>query len=128
MILLALTQFVVPLLAPDAQAGCPEMAVEDIIAFAKTGIGSPYVWGGGKWDPDDRSWGGADCSGFAAKVWEVPSYVPATTYSHPYYTGSIVACDDYGSWVGWADMQQGDWFVYNAGDEGHVGVVDKPVV
>lgn len=126
MILLALTQFVVPLLAPDAQAGCPEMAVEDIIAFAKTGIGSPYVWGGGKWDADDRSWGGADCSGFAAKVWEVPSYVPATTYSHPYYTGSIVACDDYWSWVSWADMQQGDWFVYNSGDEGHVGVVDKP--
>lgn len=34
--------------------------------------------------------------------------------------------DDYWTWVSWADMQQGDWFVYNSDGAGHIGIVDEP--
>ena len=52
-----------------AFAECPEISVDDVIDYAASGVGSNYVWGGGTWDPSDRSWGGADCSGFVGKVW-----------------------------------------------------------
>ncbi len=48
----------------------------DIIEYALTGVGSRYVWGGNSWSRDDRSEGGADCSGFAIRTWAFPYDAP----------------------------------------------------
>ncbi len=74
------------LLVGLALAECPEISVSDIIDYAADGVGSHYVWGGSTWDSSDRSWGGADCSGYAAKVWQVPKYTDSRTTYHPYST------------------------------------------
>ena len=51
-----------------AQAEIPLKTRADIISYGATAIGSPYIWGGGNWDPDDRAYGGADCSVLCASV------------------------------------------------------------
>jgi cell wall-associated NlpC family hydrolase len=50
-----------------AWAQIPYKTRADILRYAATGVGSAYIWGGGNWDPNDRSYGGADCSGFVSK-------------------------------------------------------------
>jgi cell wall-associated NlpC family hydrolase len=37
------------------QAQIPDKTRAEILNYAATGIGSPYVWGGGNWDPLDRA-------------------------------------------------------------------------
>ena len=37
-----------------APAEVAYQARQDIIHYGATAIGSPYVWGGSNWDPDDR--------------------------------------------------------------------------
>lgn len=84
---LVLVCIFVTTVAPAAAAcTCPEITDNAIIDRAKTGVGSPYWWGHGCWDTTKRSWGGADCSGFAAKVWQVPKWTANTTDYHPYST------------------------------------------
>src|SRR5688572_23219787 len=36
----------------------------DILKYADSGVGSPYVWGGSRWSVTNRKILGADCSGF----------------------------------------------------------------
>ena len=64
------------------------LTTDEILNRAATGVGFSYWWGHGVWNPGSTSHGscsgscpscthsgsyGADCSGFAAKVWQVPS-------------------------------------------------------
>lgn len=53
-----------------------ERSRADIIEYALSGVGSNYVWGGNYWVRDDRSEGGADCSGFAIRTWAFPYDAP----------------------------------------------------
>ena len=72
-------------------AGGGSATVVDIFARAKLGVGYSYYWGHGSWRDDGTIPGscsgscpscshtgqyGADCSGFIAKVWQVPSPSP----------------------------------------------------
>jgi hypothetical protein len=114
------------LLASPAEAcTCPTISVEEIIDYAATGVGSNYVWGGGQWDPSNRSWSGADCSGFSAKSWQVPNYTSYKTYAHPYYTGYFVATTDHWYDVSRGSAEQGDQFVYHRSGAGHVLLFDR---
>jgi hypothetical protein len=71
------------------------------IQRAQSGVGFSYKWGGGCWSPGSTSYGacygscpncshsgswGADCSGFVAKVWQVPGNEDLTSCDHPYST------------------------------------------
>ena len=114
----------IALFASLALAECPERSVDEIIDYAASGVGSNYVWGGGTWDPDDRSWGGADCSGFVGKVWAVPSYTATTTYAHPYSTYNFYNEDTHWYRISRSDAEQGDGWVRHADGEGHTGIYD----
>jgi hypothetical protein len=77
-------------LVPRAQAWeyDPYRSKEASWDYARDGVRERYEWGGAKfrnndnWDNDE----GADCSGYAAKVWAVDHYSYPMTYYHPYST------------------------------------------
>ncbi|HZH13343.1 MAG TPA: SH3 domain-containing protein, partial [Archangium sp.] len=116
----------------------------DAMGRARTVVGFSYWWGGGKWQetgatsanrgactgscPSCSHSGtyGADCSGFAAKVWVVPSTnQPVSLTSHPYST-SVFNTQYYG-WhnVARGSTQMADAMVYNIDGAGHIFVYEK---
>jgi hypothetical protein len=114
------------------------------ITRAAGGVGFSYWWGHGRWMPNASSGSnagscsgscpscshsggyGADCSGFAAKVWELPgSNSDPTVDSHPYATSSFVNESH-----GWHDVsrsavQKGDALTYNSGGAGHIFIYES---
>lgn len=109
------------------------------VAVAKEGVGFSYWWGHGRWVasgvtsqtagscsgscPNCSHSGsyGADCSGYVAKIWDVPSSNSnVSTDSHPYATSNF-----YNQSLGWHDVSRGsvakgDALVYNSGGAGHI--------
>lgn len=71
---------------PALACTCPARAEVDCLRLASSGVGSPYAWGGARWSTKNRSWGGADCSGFVVKAWQVPRTSAITEQYHPYGT------------------------------------------
>ena len=108
------------------------------IARAKSGVGFSYFWGHGSWIPDGASsnYGscagscpscshsgryGADCSGYVAKIWQVPgSNTALTTDAHPYSTVSFLGASSQWSTVSRGAALPGDALVYNADGAGHM--------
>lgn len=74
---------------PALACTCPTRTDNQCIDLAKTGVGSPYLWGGAAWKTTDRSWKGADCSGYVIKAWQVPRASAITEQYHPYGTYHI---------------------------------------
>ena len=100
------------LMATQAFAAPPSSTRDQLICRAKSGLGFSYWWGGGAWCatgcspdygcgkgncvPNAGSSGcpkcshsgstGADCSGYVARVWNVPSEKALKTNYHPYST------------------------------------------
>ncbi|CAN5737802.1 hypothetical protein BH09MYX1_BH09MYX1_18300 [soil metagenome] len=115
------------------------------IARAKTGVGFTYWWGHGKWQaggvtssnkgtcsgscPSCTHGGasnGADCSGFVAKVWQVPSSnTDVSVDSHPYSTASFNASSSLWSTVSRSSLKKADALVYNSGGAGHIVVFES---
>jgi hypothetical protein len=109
--------------------------VDKAIARAKTGLGFSYHWGGGCWDPGSGHPGacygscpncshtgtwGADCSGYVAKVWQVPGATALTACSHPYSTYNFRYTTAHWTRVSRSHAKRGDAFVYQSGNEGHI--------
>lgn len=101
---------------------CPTIYDNNVIDYAKTGVGSPYWWGHGCWKTTDRNWGGADCSGFAAKCWQVPEWTATTTDVHPYTTANFF--NDHTHWydlnTNRSTMWKSDVLVYRTATSGHI--------
>ena len=106
------------------RAECPEVGVDEMIAYAATGVGSEYVWGVGAWNASDRSWSGADCSGYVGKVFQVPAYTATTTYSHPYSTANFYNESTHWSRVSRSSPEEGDAWVRHSSGAGHTGIHD----
>jgi uncharacterized protein YraI len=104
--------------------------------------GFSYWWGGGAWKvgaaagscsgscPSCTHSGtyGADCSGFVAKVWVVPSTNNnVTVNSHPYHTGDFHDTTGGGQWgtINRANSLKGDAFVYRSGGAGHIAIYES---
>lgn len=108
---------------------------------ASSGEGFSYWWGHGRWLADGPSAStrgscsgscpscshggsyGADCSGFVAKVWRVPSSnSPISTDSHPYSTYNFTNSTGGGQWsrVDRGSVRPGDALTYNTGGAGHI--------
>jgi hypothetical protein len=116
---------------------------DEAMARAQSGMGFSYWWGHGRWlesgvtsstagscsgscgDCIHSGSYGADCSGFVAKVWVVPSdNTSLSTNSHPYSTYDF----ENGSY-GWHTIDRGstqraDAMVYNDGS-GHIFIYEK---
>jgi len=107
--------------APSARAGIPNLTRDQIISYAKSGVGCPYVWGGTCWDPSNHHVKGPDCSGYVEKCWQVPSASAVTTCtSHYYSTVTFLSSSTHWSSVSRSSLLKGDALVYNNGSHGHI--------
>jgi hypothetical protein len=119
--------------ATDGGAEVPD--VDAIFSRAKLGVGYSYDWGHGSWRSDGTELGacmgtcpncthngsyGADCSGFVAKCWQIPSPSPLTTDLHPYSTYNFFNQTTHWSQVPRASLKPADALVYNANGAGHI--------
>ncbi len=130
--------------APDV------MSREEIICLAQSGVGFSYWWGHGAWCRNecspDFSCGrgscsgscpscthtgnyGADCSGFVAKVWQVPGPSPTSTNSHPYSTRDFRCSSIHWSQIDKRNIEIADALVYREGgcpgSSGHVMIYER---
>jgi hypothetical protein len=146
------------LLAPASILADPaSMTREQIEYNAQSGVGYSYWWGHGRWDPDQLddpgscsgSCGscshcpsntkngpcnnnlaerGADCSGFVAKVWQVPSPSAVDVNSHPYSTWDFRCTQLWWSQINRGRVKVGDAAVYRVGgcpgSAGHILLYD----
>lgn len=128
----------------QGSGGGSSSARDQAIARAKSGMGFSYYWGHARFRPEgptsstkgscsgscpncshSGSYGG-DCSGFTAKVWQVPSSnTDLTVDSHPY--GTIHFVNDTSQWktVSRGSVLKGDAMVYNENGAGHIFVYEK---
>jgi MYXO-CTERM domain-containing protein len=138
----------VVLLVALAAAGAPRptsaspapMTRAELINLAKSGVGYSYYWGHGSWRTDGASHGscsgscpscshsgsyGADCSGFAAKVWQVPSPIAVSTDSHPYSTYNFRNETTHWTRISRDATKQADCLVHNSSGSGHIVVYES---
>ena len=117
---------------------------DEAIARAKAGVGFSYWWGHGRWlptGPTSTTKGactgscpscshsgsyGADCSGFVAKVWVVPSSNDDVSVdSHPYSTWHFESEPHGWHSISRSNIQRADAMVYNDGGAGHIFIYEK---
>lgn len=106
-----------------------------ILKYADSGVGSPYVWGGSAWSVKNRKSLGADCSGFTQKSWAYP-YEQSPETDLPdgkrLSTKEFMSAQDSGyPWtrfdkLSYSDSLPGDAMVRRTSDEGHIFLVSKP--
>lgn len=121
---------------PGGSAGS---ARAEAIARAKGGVGFSYWWGHGRWIPNGATSStrgycsgscpncshsgsyGADCSGYVAKVWQVPSNnTDPRVDQHPYSTANFVSTSSQWRAVSRGAVQPGDALVYRSDGAGHI--------
>ncbi len=91
--------------APAARAWactCPSATPDGCISIARSGVGSPYLWGHAAWSTRDRNWMGADCSGLVVKAWQVPRASATWEDYHPYGTWHLFRTSTH-----WYGIQRG---------------------
>ena len=111
-----------------------------IFGRAKLGVGYSYYWGHGSWRADGAQIGtcmgdcpncthggayGADCSGFVAKCWQVPSASSIETDLHPYSSYNFYNDTTHWSVVDRTAIKPADALVYNANGSGHIALFDS---
>lgn len=99
-----------------AECGCGYREDLDILTMARSGVGSPYKWGGACWSTSNRSWGGADCSGFVVKAWQVPRASKITEDYHPYGTYHLFNHTTHWYSISRSYMRQSDLLGYSDPD------------
>jgi hypothetical protein len=123
--------------------GGSSTARDDAIARASDGVGFSYWWGHGRWlssGPSSSTKGscsgscpscshsggyGADCSGFAAKVWQVPSSNSTLSVdSHPYSTYNFRFESHGWHTISRSNLTKGDALVYHSNGAGHIYIYD----
>ena len=129
-LLLATLAIVLP-----AHAAPPAMTRDQIIARGKGVVGFSYWWGHGRWSSASVSKGscsgscpscshsgsyGADCSGFVAKAWQVPSAIDITTDAHPYSTYNFYYESQHWSNISRGSTKKADALVYRTSGGGHI--------
>lgn len=109
------------------------------IERAKGAVGYSYWWGHGKWTPwavsgstagactgncpscTHSGSNGADCSGYVAKLWQVPSTnTDPRVDSHPYSTDTFYGTNSQWSTVSRSAVKPGDALVYRLNGAGHI--------
>ena len=122
------------------------MSREEILALAQSGVGYSYWWGGGRWDPSSKAYPGkcsgscgkcshsaypkggaeygADCSGFVAQVWQVPTEQSPKINRHPYSTYNFRWEKSHWYPIKKSELKPGDALVYNTKSKGHIALFD----
>jgi hypothetical protein len=122
-----------------------DLSRDGIINICKAFVGFSYWWGGAAfpnpWDnPQSASKGkcysatssghsgsyGADCSGYAGKVWKIPSALPFPSNKHPYSTYNYYYDKNYWSHIARSDTLRADGLVYRSSSGGgHIVIYEK---
>jgi len=139
-LLMVLVGLAVTLVSTRA-AALDEISRKQIIELAQSGTGFSYWWGHGKWSttigaPKGSCSGtcprcshsgsnGADCSGFVAKVWQVPSASSVSLDRHPYTTYNFRYDMSHWTKISRDSVKQADALVYRAGKSGHIVLYDS---
>jgi hypothetical protein len=112
----------------------------DIFALAKLAVGYSYYWGHGSWRSDGADVGmcsgtcpscshsgqyGADCSGFVAKVWQVPSASSIELDAHPFSTANFYNDQVYWKQVPRSTIQPADALVHRDATSGHIALFES---
>ncbi|MBK7584694.1 MAG: SH3 domain-containing protein [Myxococcales bacterium] len=117
--------------------------LDSAMARAAAGVGFSYWWGHGRFRSEGVNGNagscsgscpscshsgsyGADCSGFVAKVWQVPSSnTDLASDSHPYSTADFD--NDTSQWktVSRSSLKAADALVYRSGGSGHIFIYSK---
>ncbi len=92
-------------------SGPPPMTVAQIMEIAQSAVGSPYRFGGESWNPFNRSYNGADCSGLVSTAWQVNHARPSTeeASSRP-STTDLLNIPSGSAWYSVSNRQAGDAF------------------
>jgi LysM repeat protein len=122
-----------------SEAALKTVSRSEIIDYAKSAAGSRYIFGGSKWDPQNRKFGGPDCAGLVLKAWRWPleinyrdtlqgSYVvDGERLPGKLYTGTMLDVNKYHlPWSKTKDYslaQAGDAFTFNNGSHGHTFIM-----
>jgi len=116
-------------------------AVTAMFDRAKLAVGYSYYWGHGSWGQDGSNRGscngycpdcqhtgtyGADCSGFVAKVWQVPTPSALEKDTHPYSTYNFYNETNH-EWkqIPRSELQPGDALVRRKDNAGHIVLVES---
>jgi uncharacterized protein YraI len=124
---------------PDTSPPASTSKRDAALSRAKSGVGFSYWWGHARWRPSGPTsstkgacYGscpgcshsgsyGADCSGYVAKIWQVPSNNTDLTHDwHPYSTKTFVGSSSLWSTVSRGSLRKADALVYNSGGSGHI--------
>jgi MYXO-CTERM domain-containing protein len=104
-----------------AAAAIPTITRTKIIDIAKSGVGCRYIWGGTCWNPANKTWKGADCSGYVTVTWQIPKASKTTDCLPHYYTTSTYTnYTTHWTKISRSNMIKGDALVYNSGSAGHI--------
>ena len=116
------------------------MTRDEIISLAKSAMKYSYWWGHGRWRTDGTDHGscsggcpscthsghhGSDCSGLAAKVWQVPNPISVDSDAHPYSTSDFRYGTDHWTKVSRSELKKGDALVHNENGSGHVYIYES---
>jgi hypothetical protein len=111
-----------------------EVTPRGALAIARAAVGAAYWWGGAAFTdaggasacygacPSCAHEGqvGADCSGFLAKVWQLPAALPMGENKHPYRTAHFAAPSAWWRELPRSEVRAGDAMVTFDGERGHV--------
>ncbi len=119
-----------------AHAAPPAMTRDQIITRGKGVVGFSYWWGHGRWTTSTSAYRGscsgscpscshsgsygADCSGFVAKAWQVPSAISITTDAHPYSTFHFYNNATHWTHISRSSTKKADALVYRSNGAGHI--------
>lgn len=122
--------------ATDGGAVVPD----DIFTRAKAAVGYSYYWGHGSWRADGTQPGscsgscpscthsgqfGADCSGFVAKAWQVPSASPIDLDAHPFSTANFYNDQVYWKQIPRSTLAPADALVRRDATSGHIALFES---
>lgn len=109
-----------------------------VIELARNAVGFTYWWGHGDitGSPAGACYGscpscshsggtGADCSGFAGKVWLLPEAMPLASDKHPFSTRNFANERRHWHPVSRGSVNRGDALVYNSGGAGHIFIYES---
>jgi hypothetical protein len=129
--------------SPPATPGFNDFSPDGAILRATAGVGFSYWWGHGAWlqaGPTSSTAGvcstpvpegcpncthsgsyGADCSGYVAKLWQVPSTnTNVAADSHPYSTTDFNVDSSLWKTIARESLVKGDALVHNTNGAGHI--------
>jgi hypothetical protein len=114
---------------------------DEIISMSKDAMGFSYWWGHGRFSTSTTvakgscsgncgncthsgSYGG-DCSGLAAKVWQIPGPTAFDDDEHPYATTHFRNNTTHWQPISRASAKRGDAFTYNVNGAGHIFIYES---